>query len=295
MLIFYSESAGRPNVSLTNPVETPVILVLEIYRSLDPRRGFLGTNLREDLCLQFIYRRGGKAQIELLDRKTASFDMAVVESDFGERLICAVDAGEDVFALARREISGWEHVGLRRSKAVSADGGSNLGKADPEAESGKNVVSGNAASGVWCNARPRKECRIDFTATEAGFPDGLGGASNARGGGDYHYFLFGVQEDRQHPSNSGVYFEYDSRGNGGVNQVIGVSIEENAVEFSLKAGEVILVRSGVRSEERDEFLRGVRAVFKRVYYRLRIPFVEEDIQWMFINEWSGATLVERFG
>jgi hypothetical protein len=43
---------------------------------------------------------------------------------------------------------------------------------------------------------------IEFIATECGFHDGLGGASNAAADEDYHYILFGRQIDSQHPQNS---------------------------------------------------------------------------------------------
>lgn len=55
---------------------------------------------------------------------------------------------------------------------------------------------------------------MKFSATEIGFEKGLGGASNAQGKDDYHYVVFASQEDIQHPSNSGIYFEYDDQING---------------------------------------------------------------------------------
>jgi len=58
---------------------------------------------------------------------------------------------------------------------------------------------------------------LDFTATEIGFEDGVGGASNAAGAGDPHYVLFGRDGD-------GVYVEYDDQIHGGVDQVAGVSV-----------------------------------------------------------------------
>jgi len=45
---------------------------------------------------------------------------------------------------------------------------------------------------------------LDFTATESGFDNGMGGASNAAGADDLHYVLFGKDGD-------GVYFEYDDQ------------------------------------------------------------------------------------
>ena len=83
---------------------------------------------------------------------------------------------------------------------------------------------------------------IVFEATEAGFLDGLGGASNAVESSDYHYVLFGKQVDEQDPSNTGVYFEYDDQVNGSVNTVEKVLIAENEVTFFLD-GESIVVRS----------------------------------------------------
>ncbi len=39
---------------------------------------------------------------------------------------------------------------------------------------------------------------MKFIATEAGFVEGLGGASNTGGDADYHYIVFGYQEDEGH-------------------------------------------------------------------------------------------------
>jgi hypothetical protein len=60
---------------------------------------------------------------------------------------------------------------------------------------------------------------IEFTATQMGFKDGLGGASNSKSPAPYHYILFGKRVDPQHSWNSGLYFEFDSQRKGGVNRV----------------------------------------------------------------------------
>jgi hypothetical protein len=49
---------------------------------------------------------------------------------------------------------------------------------------------------------------LDFTATESGFDNGMGGASNAAGTDEQHYVLFGKDAD-------GIYFEARN-GRGGV-------------------------------------------------------------------------------
>ncbi len=100
-----------------------------------------------------------------------------------------------------------------------------------------------------------------FTATEAGFKDGLGGASNAKSAEEYHYVLFGTQQDAQRPENSGAYFEYDDQSKGAVGSVEAVSIDARSVVFKLKSGKSIEVICGVGTEQWNEFQRGLRTVF----------------------------------
>jgi hypothetical protein len=102
-----------------------------------------------------------------------------------------------------------------------------------------------------------------FTATEAGFKDGLGGASNAKGAEEYHYVLFGSQQDPEHPENSGAYFEYDDQSNGAVNSVKAVSIGDKSVAFKLKGGKSIEVNCKVSAEQWAELKQGIRTVFPR--------------------------------
>lgn len=103
-----------------------------------------------------------------------------------------------------------------------------------------------------------------FTATEAGFKDGLGGASNAKGTEKYHYVLFGTQRDAQHPENSGAYFEYDDQSNGAVNSVKAISIGDKSVVFKLKGGRSIEVNcNNVSAKHWAEFKRAIRTVFPR--------------------------------
>jgi hypothetical protein len=72
-----------------------------------------------------------------------------------------------------------------------------------------------------------------FSATEVGFDNGLGGASNGAGTEEYHYVLFGIQNDEQHQHNSGVYFEFDDQINGGIDQLKRIIVRHRSVEFRL--------------------------------------------------------------
>jgi hypothetical protein len=102
---------------------------------------------------------------------------------------------------------------------------------------------------------------IKFIATEAGFKNGLGGASNAKLVGKSHYILFGTQTDLKHPENSGIYFEYDSQSNGSINAIEAVRIGANVVAFKLKKGKSIEVQCNVSADEWHEFKRGIHTVF----------------------------------
>lgn len=102
---------------------------------------------------------------------------------------------------------------------------------------------------------------VEFTADEAGFKDGLGGAAGARGETGRHYVLFGTQTDAQHAWNSGAYFEFDSQINGRVNSVQSVSIGDRVVSFFLKNGARVVVKCKVRDEQWGEFTRGIDTVF----------------------------------
>jgi hypothetical protein len=102
---------------------------------------------------------------------------------------------------------------------------------------------------------------MEFIATECGFDDGLGGASNSANKKDYHYVLFGRQTDVQHPEFNGVYFEFDDQINGAANCVAGVVIREGAVDFGLKDGRKITVICGMTSAQWDRFLSGIRHTF----------------------------------
>lgn len=104
---------------------------------------------------------------------------------------------------------------------------------------------------------------MKFVATEAGFKDGVGGASNAKSDEAYHYVLFGAQEDRQHSWNSGIYFEYDGQANGAVNCVKSVSMGDKTVAFKLRGGKSVEIRADVSGREWNEFKNGIREVFPK--------------------------------
>lgn len=102
---------------------------------------------------------------------------------------------------------------------------------------------------------------MEFVATESGFADGMGGASNAAGTSDYHYVLFGRDTDEQHPGRSGVYFEFDDQIHGAVDCVTGVAIADDRVSFELRDDQKIVVRRGMAESKWSGFLRGVYDAF----------------------------------
>lgn len=104
---------------------------------------------------------------------------------------------------------------------------------------------------------------MKFVATEAGFIDGLGGASNSNSEEDYHYIIFGYQEDSRQPSNSGIYFEYDDQGNSSINEVEHVVVSKQSVSFSLANDEKIAVLNDVTEQQWNEFLDGIQTVFSK--------------------------------
>src|SRR5262249_13931065 len=102
----------------------------------------------------------------------------------------------------------------------------------------------------------RKLNSMRFTATEVGFQDGLGGASNSTSSDPYHYILFG----RQTVPVPGTYFEFDDQINGSVDGVTRIAIGSDLVQFDLKDCEIAVVR-GTFDAKWDEFVRGIRDAF----------------------------------
>ena len=102
---------------------------------------------------------------------------------------------------------------------------------------------------------------LEFTATECGFQDGLGGASTGAGTKTYHYVSFSRQTDDQHPEFNGVYFEYDDPRSGAGDCVKSVVVGERVVEFELKDRRKIIVRRGMDELQWSTFLRGIHDVF----------------------------------
>jgi hypothetical protein len=103
---------------------------------------------------------------------------------------------------------------------------------------------------------------FEFTATESGFADGFGGASNSEDEDDYHYVLFGRQTDAQHPENSGAYFEFDDQINGGVNLVRKIAVTNCHVTFILTEFKTIRVIRMMDDIGWQEFLRGITESFE---------------------------------
>ena len=102
-----------------------------------------------------------------------------------------------------------------------------------------------------------------FTATEAGYKEGLGGASNSKSLEKFHYVLFGIQTDLQNSENGGEYFEWDDQINGAINSVKEVVISENKVLFIINQGESIEINCNVSAEQWDELKQGLQTVFLR--------------------------------
>lgn len=92
---------------------------------------------------------------------------------------------------------------------------------------------------------------LDFTATESGFDNGLGGASNTAGSDEQHYVLFGKDGE-------GVYFEYDDQIHGDIDQVVQISVGPDRVVFTLRDATTITVRRQMDDRPWNEFVAGVR-------------------------------------
>lgn len=244
MNIFYSKSEGRANVPCDHPVSVPVDTALAVFRGLDSRGGFMGIELDERFCLQLAHTKHDKVRVELLDASIPAYDACDMEFEFVERLIKLAADGQDVFQIARATNDNWEHWDLAR-KTVS-----NSSHSLPPGSSAPSNLSENTKA-------DRTVSPIEFTATEMGFTDGLGGASNSKSAAPYHYILFGKQVDPQHSWNSGIYFEFDSQRNGGVNHVVKVVLAKGEAHFSLRDGQTILV---CRSEDDDSWQKFVKCV-----------------------------------
>lgn len=110
MLVFYSKSEGKTDVPCESPVDLPVENVLEIFRNLNHRSGFLGINLKEPFVLQLLCRKKG-IDIELLDSSIPAIDYCEdKESVLAEQLIIAAGNGDDVFKIARQKVPAWKHL-----------------------------------------------------------------------------------------------------------------------------------------------------------------------------------------
>jgi hypothetical protein len=103
---------------------------------------------------------------------------------------------------------------------------------------------------------------VAFTATEMGFADGLGGASNSKASAPYHYVLFGKQVDPQHAWNSGIYFEFDGQQNGEVNHVAKITVTPTGAQFALHSGGIISVKRSEDDASWRKFVEGVHEVFQ---------------------------------
>jgi len=98
---------------------------------------------------------------------------------------------------------------------------------------------------------------VVFTATEAGYANGLGRASNSKGLESYHYVQFGRSPD----GKPGHQFEFDDVHYRSVNGVIKVAVARRVVEFDLKDQKVIIMREDLADVEWNRFLKGILEVF----------------------------------
>jgi len=112
MNIFYGKSAGRSDVSGDAPVPASLDDALSVFRSLDPRSGFMGIALDDRFVLQLAHRKHGKVRIELLDTSIPAFDACEAEFQFAESLIHAAAEEHDVFRIARTSNHEWEHLDM---------------------------------------------------------------------------------------------------------------------------------------------------------------------------------------
>ena len=116
MNIFYSEARGWSNVPNDTPIQESASQVLEIFRALDLKRGFLGIVLDANRVLQLMPEKGGKVQVELLDCSKPALDSSSVDRAFAEQLIKLTGEGKDPFVFARENISNWNHTDLPREE-----------------------------------------------------------------------------------------------------------------------------------------------------------------------------------
>jgi hypothetical protein len=241
MKIFYGKSAGRADVPADAPIPASLETALAVFRDLEPRGGFMGIELDDRFVLMLKPKKRSACEIELLDTSIPAFDLGTSDLSIAEALIRAAAEGRDVFQIARAEIQDWEHWDLSRSTVSSGPTAASASSPDIE-------VAGAGRD-------------LEFAATEAGFENGLAGASNAKLASAYHYILFGKQVDPQHPENSGVYFEHDSQLQGSVNAVTRVVLGDDAVHFRLRGEISIAVRRGGDEQDWRQFVAGVREVF----------------------------------
>jgi hypothetical protein len=116
MQIFFGRAFGRTDVSPSEPVDLGVGEMLEIFRSLDGSRGFLGIILEARFVLQLFPEKSGKIRVELLDQSEPGFDWCIVGREFAEALIDDAGNGQDVFGIARKSMPGWQHMNLPRAE-----------------------------------------------------------------------------------------------------------------------------------------------------------------------------------
>jgi hypothetical protein len=119
MKIFHGKSGNRTDVLAGSPIDAPLDTALEIFRNLEPGRGFMGIGLDDKFTLQMAVKKDGKIQVELLDTSIPAWDYATTVPAFAESLIQAAFWGQNVFELARAKIPEWKRLDLAQTRSAA--------------------------------------------------------------------------------------------------------------------------------------------------------------------------------
>lgn len=125
MKIFYGKSTGSSDVPCESPIDVSLDTALSVFSNLKPGSGFLSVELDARFVVQFLTRKSGAVEVELLDRSIPAFDSCSADAAFAESLIHAAVAEQDVFQLARSSDYKWKHTDLsftRRSPTAPPGG-----------------------------------------------------------------------------------------------------------------------------------------------------------------------------
>lgn len=112
MKLFYGKAKDRADVASDSPAEASLESALEIFRVLEPGKGFVGIALTERHVLQLLVDKRGDVRIELLDTAIPALDACLADRAFAESLLRAAAEGHDVFQIARDGGHNWDHLDL---------------------------------------------------------------------------------------------------------------------------------------------------------------------------------------